>query len=100
MHTAIALFVALSIPASLAAQEHPTKHHQYKLVDIGAFGGPNSFVPTNFLTQAGNRVISDQGTVAGVGDTSAADPLCYFDDCYSLWGLPTGSVSPSTIEAK
>jgi probable HAF family extracellular repeat protein len=80
--TAIALFVALSIPASLAAQEHPTKHHQYKLVDIGAFGGPNSFVPTNFLTQAGNRVISDQGTVAGVGDTSAADPLCYFDDCF------------------
>jgi hypothetical protein len=72
--SAIALLVALAIPVSLAAQEHPTKHHQYKLVDIGTFGGPNSSVNPNFLTQAGNRVISDQGTVAGVGDTSAARP--------------------------
>jgi probable HAF family extracellular repeat protein len=83
----MSLLYALAMPVGMAAQDNPSqdhksKHHQYKLVDIGTFGGPNSFVPTSFLNEAGVRVISDQGTVAGVGDTSAADPLCYFDDCF------------------
>ena len=80
---ALALAGALAMPAQdNPSQEQKPKHHRYKLVDIGTFGGPNSSVPTNFLTEAGNRVISNQGTVAGTGDTSAADPLCYFDDCF------------------
>jgi hypothetical protein len=39
--TSMALLVALNIPVSLA-QENKVKHHHYKLVDLGTFGGPNS----------------------------------------------------------
>jgi len=38
--TAIALFAALAMPVSPAAQEHHTKHDKYKLIDLGTFGGP------------------------------------------------------------
>ncbi len=83
---ALSLFAALAMPVGMAAQDNPSqdhkpKHKQYKLIDIGTFGGPNSYVPTSFLTEVGVQVISDQGTVAGIADTSA-DPLCYFDDCF------------------
>jgi probable HAF family extracellular repeat protein len=72
---------------SMVTPENPSpdnkhKHHRYTVIDIGTFGGPNSFVPTSFLNEVGSRVISDQGTVAGVGDTSVVDPLCFFDDCF------------------
>ena len=83
----MSLFAALAIPVCMAAQDNPSqdhkpKHKQYKLIDMGTFGGPNSSVPSSFLTEGGNQVISNQGTVAGIGDTSTADPLCYFDDCF------------------
>lgn len=74
-------------PATIAAldnlsQDQKSKHHKYKFIDMGTFGGPNSAVNTSFLNEVGNRIVSDQGTVAGVGDTSIADPLCFFDDCF------------------
>jgi hypothetical protein len=46
--TAIALLTALAIPLRLAAQdnrEHDHQHHHYQLIDMGTFGGPESFVP-------------------------------------------------------
>ena len=71
--TALTILAALAVPIWTAAQDSPSpdnkpKHHQYKVIDIGTFGGPNSFVPTSFLTEVGAQVISDQGTVAGAGD--------------------------------
>jgi len=47
--TAMCLFAALVIPVGMAAQdspsqEHKPKHHQYKLIDMGTFGGPASAV--------------------------------------------------------
>jgi probable HAF family extracellular repeat protein len=62
--TAIALFVALSIPLSLAAQEHPAKHHQYKLVDLGTLGGLNSGV------NVGTTNINNKGLAIAGADTS------------------------------
>ena len=75
-----ALFV-LAIPAPALAQ-----HHHYKLIDLGTLGGPNSGVPGVFYEIAGGtagaQVISNDGTVTGMADTSTPDPLCYFDDCF------------------
>jgi probable HAF family extracellular repeat protein len=72
--TAIALFVALSIPVSLAAQDNrDQRHHHYKLVDLGTFGGPQSWV------FGGNEVpaatLNNSGTVVGGADTSSSNPV-------------------------
>jgi probable HAF family extracellular repeat protein len=78
--TAMALVVALAIPVSLAAQEHPTKHHQYNLVDIGTFGGPNVFF--NFASPT-DHLLGSNGTVTGGADTTTVDPDCFDNpDCF------------------
>jgi probable HAF family extracellular repeat protein len=88
---ALALFfAALALPLRLAAQDkqhhsNENEHHHYRLIDLGTLGGPNSGVPTVFYEingTAGARAISNQGAVTGTADTSTADPLCYFDDCF------------------
>jgi probable HAF family extracellular repeat protein len=70
LFAAIASLVALAIPVSLAAQEHPTKHHTYKLIDLGTLGGPNSSV-----NGAAPPMLNNKGVVAGEADTSA--PCAY-----------------------
>src|ERR1700686_1375715 len=78
--TAITLFAALSIPVSLAAQEHPTKHRKYNLVDLGTFGGPN--VLFNF-SGSPNRLLNNKGAATGGADTSIVDPYCFNNpDCF------------------
>src|SRR5208283_4002851 len=72
--TAIALLVALAIPVSLAAQEHPTQHHHYKLKDIGTLGGPNIWF--NWSGYA-DHLLGSNGTVTGGADTSTVDPFCW-----------------------
>jgi hypothetical protein len=45
--TAMTLLAVLATPLRLAAQDnrsHYQKHHHYQLIDIGTFGGPESFV--------------------------------------------------------
>ena len=73
--------LALAIPIHVVAQ-----HTRYKLIDLGTLGGPNSGVPGVYF-EIGNapgaaQVISEQGIVTGAADTSTADPLCFFDDCF------------------
>jgi probable HAF family extracellular repeat protein len=78
--TAMALLVTLAIPGSLAAQEHPTKHHQYQFVDMGTLGGPASY-PYG----SGEQPINNRGMFAGYADTSTPDPFapnCYNLDCF------------------
>jgi probable HAF family extracellular repeat protein len=73
----MATFALLTIPGWVTAQEqakeehhkhHNHKHHHYKIIDVGTFGGPQSF------TQDELKVLNSQGTVAGWADTSTPDP--------------------------
>jgi probable HAF family extracellular repeat protein len=87
--TIITLFTVVAMPVLLAAQEqekakehrHHHKYHHYQLVDVGTFGGPQSF---QYFGNPAPGVINNRGTFVGWADTSAIDPLCFFDqpDCY------------------
>jgi uncharacterized membrane protein len=97
---------ALAMPMSLAAQEHNEKHVHYKLVDLGTFGGPASYVQNGF-----DGVLNNQGAAVGWADTSTPDPypnFC-FSNCYvvhafqsqdgvltDLGTLPGGASSQTT----
>jgi hypothetical protein len=83
--SAIALLVALAIPVSLAAQEHPAKHHHYKLIDIGTLGGPNVWFNWSGYP---NHLLGSNGTVTGGADTSIVDPICWNNpDCSLMHGF-------------
>ncbi len=70
-------FATLAIPvrARLAAQEQPAvqgekaQHTRYKLVDIGTFGGPASYVNPAFSFGSANQ-INSQGITVGAAATS------------------------------
>ena len=64
-----------------APQNHHRRHQTYRLIDLGTFGGPQSFVniPAGYAP-----VLNNSGTVAGYADTSVPDPhpkFC-FQDCF------------------
>jgi probable HAF family extracellular repeat protein len=79
--TAIMLFAMLAIPIGFAAQErqeHKQQHRRYKLVDIGTFGGPDSY----FIFGVGLNL---RGQAAGAAATPTPDPfspICIFPDCF------------------
>ena len=67
-----AMFVALAMPVLLTGQaltavQPPAKHHRYRLVDIGTFGGPASLVNP---VGNGAGTISSPGTAVGTSATS------------------------------
>lgn len=67
---------SLIAPVSVAVQQ--AQHAHYKVVDLGTFGGPNSYVSLTPIP------INSSGTVVGVGETSNPDPVapfCFVDDC-------------------
>jgi hypothetical protein len=85
--TAVYLFAALAMPVCIAAQDtpsqdHKAKHHQYKLIDLGTFGGPNSY---GSAAGVGSQIIDGEGVVNGYADTSILDPYapaCLQSDCF------------------
>ena len=79
--TTMTFVAALAITIPLSAQEKADhhQHHQYKLIDLGTFGGPTSFVPGSSLVS-----INSQGTVIVQADTTIPDPYapnCFQSDC-------------------
>jgi probable HAF family extracellular repeat protein len=81
------LFAALAMPVGMAAQDNPlqdhkSKHHQYKLIDMGTFGGPASYTT---IGGAGNTFLNNRGVVSGSADTPTLDPNapnCGNPDCF------------------
>src|ERR1700686_3995839 len=70
--TSIALFAALVIPAMVAAQDHQDRnqeHARYRLVDLGTFGGPGSYVIDAPYIGSHNQ-INSRGTTVGGATTS------------------------------
>lgn len=83
----IAAFAAalLVIPAAtlqLVAQEQNTKHHHYKLIDLGTFGGPISGLSNPFPQEDG--LLNNRGAVVGIADTTTPDPYApnCITDCF------------------
>jgi probable HAF family extracellular repeat protein len=71
------LAASVGVPAQdNAAQNHKGKHHHYKLIDIGTFGGPNS---TAAFGGPPSKTLNSHGTVVGEADTSTPDPYCIVD---------------------
>ena len=77
---AVTVFAVPLIQLRLVAQNNQVhndgqKHHHYKLIDIGTFGGPNSYF--TFVSQTLNR----HGAATGSADTSEVlnPPFCLID---------------------
>jgi len=70
---AACLLVLLCVPGLMTAQGQT----RYKLIDLGTFGGPDSFP-----SPAGSGVVmlNSAGTVAGWADTTTPDPTCFGND--------------------
>lgn len=65
-------------------QQHGRSHDWYALVDLGTFGGPQSYL--NYVrVNLPAKVLTSQGVVAGWADTPTPDPfpsLCFNPDCF------------------
>ena len=76
---ALALLVAaLALPLRLAAQYNQganPKHHHYKLIDIGTFGGPESFIngTGNIFPPLNMRGMAVGGSATSVATSSTSD---------------------------
>jgi hypothetical protein len=93
----VALSIGLMAPAQLAAQDAGVgkqKHHHYHLIDMGTFGGPQSYFNSLNLTDAFGfgtvfynvaQVRNARGEFVGFADTTTPDPypaFCYVPECY------------------
>jgi probable HAF family extracellular repeat protein len=92
--TAMVLFAALAIPVHVAAQDeqehnHRHKQHHYKLIDMGTFGGPSSFVNPPFNSVP---ALNSRGTIVGSSATSI--PITSTSDGF-VCGSPLGFVPAS-----
>jgi len=119
--SAMTSLAALAMPVQPAAQDSPDhnncpKHHHYKLVDPGTFGGPLNYINGDDLlvpSVSPAHNINRAGTLTGWADTSISDPYgpnyCFNGDCFvshafrwregsktDLGVLPGGSNSAST----
>jgi probable HAF family extracellular repeat protein len=79
-----ALFVGLMAITITTAQEAKpkAKHHRYKDVDVGTFGGPNA---DTLVPPPAAQILTNSGIFVGTGETELPDPFpsaCFNPDCF------------------
>ncbi len=75
IYIALTLLAALATPAGLVAQDNPDHkqwHHHYKLIDMGTFGGPESYISPYEYTGP-FQTLNNAGMFASSSDVSAQD---------------------------
>src|SRR5215813_5674971 len=72
--TAITLFVSVAVSVHWAAQQSTTSFRRYKLIDIGTFGGPASYINAPFALGAPNQ-INNRGIAVGSASTDTPSDL-------------------------
>ncbi len=85
----IALFAGLTAITITTAQEAKpkAKHHRYKVVDVGTFGGPNA---DTLVPPPAAQILTNSGLFVGTAETKLADPFapnCVDADCLVQSGL-------------
>ena len=76
---AITAFFVLAVLFGSATQAQNSKHHHYKVIDLGTFGGPGGGSSSPASPSLNKFAMS-----VGLMDTAALDPfapLCFLD-CY------------------
>ncbi len=80
--TGVLWFAALAFTAQVPAQDNPhPKYHQYKLTQVGTFGGPNSALangPGGMIEKSLNH----EGATVGGADLNIADP--FYPNCFGF----------------
>jgi probable HAF family extracellular repeat protein len=87
----LTLFLTLAISLGLSAQNEPHKHDRYRLIDLGTFGGPQSYISLPDVSFG--RVLNRRGEVVGWGDTSTPDPFpdfCWDSGCLAAHAFVGG----------
>src|SRR5260370_4651939 len=75
------LFAALALPLRLAAQ-HNQGHHHYRLIDMGTFGGPESYVNETIFLLNGQGDLNGRGLVlVGASTSIPTTPTSNFIAC-------------------
>jgi probable HAF family extracellular repeat protein len=78
-NTILVVLSALTpLPLPMVAQvvQQQPMHHHYRLIDLGTFGGPQSFL-NGFEYSGPLRNLNNMGLLAGWSDTSTLDPYQY-----------------------
>ncbi len=93
MAIVVTFCTALVTPAQLPAQDNQGhKHHHYKLIDMGTFGGPESYI-NGFEYHGAGQTLNNAGTLTGWADTPELDPFglssnVYGNFCFNYDGTP------------
>lgn len=90
---AVVATAVLVIPMRIQGQLEQRRHHHYKLIDVGTFGGPGGG-----FENPSSPVLNNGGMLVGYSDTAISDPFspnCFLD-CYvdQSWVLQNGVLTP------
>jgi len=76
IYSAVVAVFALTTTFQLAAQDtlNHSRHHHYKVIDMGTLGGANSYVNGYTETGFSQQDLNTQAVEVGSADTSTPDP--------------------------